>query len=74
MALFLSVRKNRGMKPINHGTDAGYARHRYYGTEPCDACRKAHNKYDREYRRRTGKVKYQLVLLPPIQPSEGVCD
>lgn len=29
------------------GTDSGYQRHRYYGEEIDDACRLAHNEYER---------------------------
>ena len=29
-------------KPIEHGTDAAYHRHRAHGTTPCQSCREAH--------------------------------
>lgn len=36
------------------GTNAGWNAHKYYGTEICDECRKAHNVYMREWRGKTG--------------------
>ena len=36
------------------GTNAGYNAHKKDGTEPCSACREAHNEYVREYNSRTG--------------------
>ena len=36
------------------GTNAGYEAHKKDGTEPCSACREAHNTYMREYSARTG--------------------
>ena len=35
------------------GTDAGYQRHRYYGTRPCLECCAAHNAYERARYERT---------------------
>jgi hypothetical protein len=33
-----------GPRPFNnHGTDAGYRKHRYWGEVPCPACTEAHN-------------------------------
>jgi len=34
----------------NHGTPAGYQRHRYWGEDACDPCRKAWTEYYRAYR------------------------
>ena len=36
------------LKPIEHGTDAAYHRHRAHGTTPCQSCREAHNAYEAE--------------------------
>lgn len=40
-----------------HGTNGGYSRHMRDGTEPCDACRAAHNRYgaDAKQRRRAAE-------------------
>lgn len=38
------------------GTVAGYARHKRFGEEPCDACRAKHNEYHREYARRRRRL------------------
>jgi WhiB family redox-sensing transcriptional regulator len=35
-------------KPIEHGTDAAYHRHRAHGTTPCQPCREAHNAHKAE--------------------------
>ena len=37
-------------KPIEHGTDAAYHRHRAHGTTPCQPCREAHAAYEAERR------------------------
>ena len=36
------------LKPIEHGTDAAYHRHRAHGTAPCQSCREAHNAHEAE--------------------------
>ena len=38
------------LKPIEHGTDAAYYRHRRLGTTPCQSCREAHNAREAERR------------------------
>ena len=42
----------RGVKPIVHGTNAGYQQHRRKGEEPCDKCRRAHASYVKRWRKR----------------------
>lgn len=38
--------RNLELRPINnHGTHAGYIRHHRRNEEPCDDCRRAHNRY-----------------------------
>jgi hypothetical protein len=39
------------LKPIKHGTDAGYNAHRYRGERPCESCREAHAAYRAERKR-----------------------
>ena len=38
-----------------HGTDSGYFTHRRLGIPYCDACRKAHTRYNNDYRRDAGR-------------------
>jgi WhiB family redox-sensing transcriptional regulator len=38
--------------PIDHGTEAGYAKHVNRGQDPCRACREAHAGRERERRKR----------------------
>jgi WhiB family redox-sensing transcriptional regulator len=42
------------LKPIKHGTDAGYNAHRYRGEQPCQWCREAHAAYNAERERKQG--------------------
>lgn len=43
-----TTKKQRALKPIEHGTPNGYANHRQRGEEACDACKAAIAKYSRE--------------------------
>ena len=45
---------DRGTQPevLEHGTQAGYRRHRFRGDEACAQCRAAHAALHREYRAR----------------------
>lgn len=38
--------------PATHGTYSGYRLHYYYGTKPCEACRRAKRDYVRQFRTR----------------------
>lgn len=38
--------------PASHGTYSGYRLHYYYGTKPCEACRRAKRDYTRQARAR----------------------
>lgn len=45
------LRKPGGQpQPINHGTNGGYHAHRRRGQQPCDACSRAHIRYQRARR------------------------
>ncbi len=44
------------LKPIDHGTDAGYNAHRYRGEQPCQWCREAHAAYNAERERKQGRA------------------
>jgi WhiB family redox-sensing transcriptional regulator len=44
------------LKPIDHGTDAGYNAHRYRGERPCQWCREAHAAYNAERERKHGRA------------------
>ena len=45
------LRKPGGQpQPINHGTNGGYHTHRRRGQQPCDACSRAHIRYQRARR------------------------
>lgn len=45
-------------KVASCGTRSGYNRHRCNGEDPCDPCREAENRYQRErQRRRRGAIK-----------------
>jgi hypothetical protein len=40
------------MSDAEHGTYAGYNQHKFYRSEPCDACRRANVSYRRQWRQR----------------------
>lgn len=49
-------------RPNEHGTNAGYERHRKAGEKPCDDCRRAHNAYTVAWRRQnSGNPEYQAM-------------
>lgn len=47
-------RTSHRAQPIEHGTYAGYMKHRRRGVPMCDACRNASNDYN--HQRRTGQA------------------
>jgi len=49
------------------GTYAGWNDHMRSGEPVCDACKRAHADYMREWRLRTGRVKTVRVRLTPAQ-------
>jgi len=60
----------RTRRPLQHGTVNGYNRHRYYGEEPCDACRRA-SAEDRRTRRWTQHPETQPYVRPPCGTEPG---
>ncbi|MFG3510210.1 hypothetical protein ACGF5F_32460 [Streptomyces sp. NPDC047821] len=66
MATYDDVMVSLGLEPSSEpgvcGTYRGYARHHYYGEDPCAACRKANSAYKRDRARAAKKQD-----LPPIK-------
>jgi hypothetical protein len=46
-----------------HGTYAGYMKHRHNGERPCAACKRAQNEYTQARRVRTGQTRNAMVPL-----------
>lgn len=51
-----------------HGDHAGFAAHKYYGEDPCDACRVGENEYRRERRAARNAAK-AATRRPEIRTS-----
>ncbi len=51
------------MPELEHGTRAGYERHKRRGEYSCEACRTANTKYAKAYRQGSGKDSYQRSVV-----------
>ncbi|WNM69974.1 hypothetical protein SEA_GUYFAGIERI_71 [Rhodococcus phage GuyFagieri] len=61
--------KPRVLRPINHGTEAGYSAHRRRGEEACAACKAGHSKASaagREGKPRKYKVAVPLAIFAEL--------
>lgn len=52
-----------------HGTHSGYVQHRARGEDACDACKKAHTIYYKQWRQR--RLGQKLPELTPRDKSEA---
>jgi hypothetical protein len=61
------ARPDRRRRPFQHGTTAGYERHRWLGEQPCGECRSVYN----EQRRARAQQKGRRPRVRPDCGSEG---
>lgn len=55
---------NKGRELAPCGTEAAHARHKRNGQDPCDACRKAHTRYETERANGTRPMNTNTKLTP----------
>ena len=55
------------MSAIDHGTYRGWNAHRRRGETPCQECKSAQARYNRDWRARTGRTRGEFIAADIIR-------